>query len=86
VPDGEQPFDVELKPDAEHQQDHANLGQLLRQDGVSHEARCVRAHEGTGQEIAHDRRQAQALREIPQDERRPQASGERQDQIVGMRH
>ena len=41
-PHGQQLLEVEVQADAEHQQDDADLGQLLGQVAVGHEARRVR--------------------------------------------
>ena len=81
-PDGEQLLEVELQADAEHQQDDADLGQLLGEGGVGHKAGRVRADERAGQQIADDRRQAEALRDVAEDQRRGQAAGERQDEVI----
>ena len=58
--DGEQFLEVELQADAEHQQDDADLGELLGQRAVGDEARRVRADEQPGEQIADDRREAGA--------------------------
>ena len=42
-PDGEQFLDVKLQADAEHEQDDADLGELLGDAAVGDEARRVRA-------------------------------------------
>ena len=54
--DGEQFLDVKLQPDAEHQQNHADLGQLLGEMLVGHEAGRVRTDEDSREEIPDDRR------------------------------
>ena len=69
APDREQFLDVELQADAEHQQDDADLRQLLGQRRVGDEARRVRADQRAGEQVADDRRQAEALRDVAQDER-----------------
>lgn len=51
-PDGEQVAQVEVHPDAEHQQDDPDLGQLGRHLQVGHEAGCSRAERDAGQEVA----------------------------------
>src|SRR3712207_7926784 len=42
--DGEQVFDMELQADAEHQQDDADLRELLGERAVGHEARRSEEH------------------------------------------
>ena len=81
APDRQQIFDVKLQTDAEHQQDHADFGELLRQRAVGDEARRVRPDDDAGDEIADNRRQPQPLRDEAADQRRDQAAGQRQDQI-----
>ncbi len=81
APHREQVLDVEVQADAEHQQDDADLGQLLGEARVGDEARRVRPDEQAGQQIADDRRQPEPVRDVAQDERRRQAAGERQDQV-----
>ena len=62
-------LDVELQADAEHQQDDADLGQLLGEGRVGHETRRVRADQRAGQQVADDRRQPEALGDETEDER-----------------
>ena len=81
APDRDQLFDVELHADAEHQQDDADLGQLLRHVAVGHEAWRVRSDEESGDEIPDDRGEADAMGGEAEDQRRAEAAGERQDQI-----
>src|SRR4026208_1992349 len=57
-PDGEQFLDVELEADDEHEQDDADLGELLCQRGVRDEARGVRPHEPARQAGGDNRREA----------------------------
>ena len=66
APDREQFLDVELQADAEHQQNDADLRELLGQRGVGDEARRVRADERPGQQVADDRRQPEPLGEVAQ--------------------
>ena len=81
APDRDQLFDVELHADAEHQQDDADLGQLLRHVAVGHEAWSVGADEEPGDEIADDRGEADAMGGEAEDQRRAEAAGQRQDEI-----
>jgi hypothetical protein len=80
----EQLFDVELKADAEHQQNDADLRQVLGQGCVGDESRRVRAHQRTREQVADDRRKADALGEVAQYQGRTKASRNRQDEIVTM--
>ena len=78
---GEQFLDVKLQADAEHQQDDADLGELLGDLRVGDESRRVRTDQRAREQIADDRRQARALREVAENQRGREAAGERQDQI-----
>ena len=79
---GEQFFEMELQADAEHQQDDADFGQLLGERRVGDEARGVRPDERTGQQVAHERGQANSLGDVSQEQRRGEPAGEREDQVV----
>jgi hypothetical protein len=76
---------VELQADAEHQQDDADLRELLCEVDVSGVARSVRADNDTGDEVANDRRKAKPLREIAANEGGAKPSGERENE-PGFRH
>ena len=78
---GEEVFDVELHPDAEHQQDDPDLGELLREVAVGGEARRERADDDAGDEVADNRRHLQALGDVAADEGGDQAPRQRQDQL-----
>ena len=80
----EQVLEVELQADAEHQQDHADLGELLGDVAIGDEPGRVRPDHQPGQEVADDRRQLQALGEIAPDERSDEAAGECEDQIEAV--
>ena len=54
APHGEQFLDVELQADAEHQQDDADLGELLGEVRVGDEARRVRPDQRAGEQVADD--------------------------------
>jgi hypothetical protein len=58
---GEQVFEVEMEPDAEHEQDDAEFGELVGGGDIADEAGGVGADDDAGEEVAHDRRQADAL-------------------------
>ncbi len=64
-----------MQPDAEHQQDHPDLGQLARKPGIGHKTRRDRPHQNPGQQIAHQRRQLQAIGKIAKDRREPETDG-----------
>ena len=75
---------MEVQPDAEHQQDDADLGQLLGQGGVGDEARRVRPDEHAGQQVAHDRREPEPLRDVSEDQRRREPAGDGGDEIEAV--
>ena len=70
----------EVQADAEHQQHHADLGQLRRQVQVGDEAGRVRPQQHARQQVAHQRRQAQARRGEAQHQRQPQRGSQRDDE------
>src|SRR5262249_3965239 len=73
-------LEVELQADAEHQEDDANLGELLSERFVRDEPRRVGSDEHPGHQVPHDRRQAEALGHVAEDERRGESTRERCDQ------
>jgi hypothetical protein len=75
---------MKLQADAEHQQDHADFGQLLGKRRVGDEAGRVRPDEGAGQEVADDRGQADPLGDVSQEQGGGEPSGEREDQVVAV--
>ena len=81
---GEQFLDVELQADAEHQQDDADLGQLLGEMLVGHEPWRVRTDQDSREQIPDDRRQAESLRSVASHERGSEAAGQRADEIDGV--
>ena len=76
----------EMNPHAEHQQDDADLGQLLGQGDVGDETGGVRADRHAGEEIAHDRRQPQPYSEQAEQEREAEARGNGGDELGLMGH
>ena len=52
---GKQLVEVELQPQAEHQEDDADFGQLFRQSDVGDKAWRVRADEHAGQQVSYER-------------------------------
>ena len=75
----------QVQAHAEHEQHHADLGQLARERHVGHEPRRVRADEDPGHEVAHDGRELRARGRHAQDHGEAQAGGDRGDQgdVVG---
>lgn len=72
---------MEMEPDAEHQQNDADLGKLFRQFSVGHEARRAWPDGNPGQQVTDDGRQSKPMRGVAQDQRRRQPSRESQDQV-----
>jgi len=54
APDRDELFDMKVEPDAEHQQDHPDFGQLLCQSRMSREARRERADGNASDQVADD--------------------------------
>ena len=81
---GEQLLDVELQAHAKHQQDDADLGQLLSEVRVGHEPGRIGTHGHASEQISDDRGEADALREVPEHQSGRQPTSQRQDQIEGM--
>ena len=71
---------MKVQPHAEHQQDHADLGQLLGQVHVADEARRVRADDHAGQQIADDGRKLELLGDQPQHPGRGERRGDGRDE------
>jgi hypothetical protein len=65
----------ELEADAEHQEHHAEFGQVPRLLGIRHPARGVRPEGGADQQVAHDRRQAEHAEPPRPRQRRRAATG-----------
>jgi hypothetical protein len=81
APNREQLLDVELQADAKHQKDDADLGQLLGEPRIGDEAGRIRSDEQAADQIPDDRRQAETLGDVAEQQRRREAAGERPDQI-----
>ena len=81
LPDRGQVAEFEMQADAEHQQDDADFGKLIGQRLIGDEARRVGTDDQPGQQIADDRREPQALRQITQHDRRRESAGQRQQQV-----
>ncbi len=74
------------KPDAEHQQHHADLGQLTRDFEIGHEAGRGRTNRNSRQQISDDRRQPQARSDKAEQQRQPERRGQGGDQRNVVRH
>jgi hypothetical protein len=71
---------VELEANPEHQQDHAELGELLGAARVSHEAGRVGSDKDAGQQVSDEWRQPQPVCGVPEQEGRRQASRQREEE------
>ncbi|MCY1287514.1 hypothetical protein D9M68_439840 [compost metagenome] len=71
----EQVLQREVQADAEHQQDHAELGDFLRQRLVGDVAGRERPGQHAGQQVADQRRDAQAVGQGAEDEGQDEAGG-----------
>ncbi len=69
-----------MQPDAEHQQHHADLGQLRRDVAVGHETGRERPDDDARHEVAHQRRHAQPRGHEAQQQRQAERGGECLDQ------
>ena len=54
-PDGDELVQMELQPDAEEEQDDADLGELIRHVLIGDVAARERPDRDTGDQVAHDR-------------------------------
>ena len=72
---------MKLQPDAEHQQDDADFGELLGHVAIRHEARRVWAHEEPGNQIPDDGGEPDAVGGIAEHQRRAEATSQRKDEI-----
>ena len=75
-----------MQADAEHQQDHADFGELQRETGVGDEAGRVRADGDAGEKIADDRRQTEPLGEESESEGKHQGPHDGGDERGVMGH
>ena len=75
----------ELDADAEHQQDHADLGELESELRVRGEAGRERSDQDPGEQIADDRRETEPSGDERPDQGRGQSDGDRRDEggLVG---
>ncbi len=81
APDRQQFLDVKLEADAEHQENYADLGELFFDLLVGDKARRARADQEAGQQVADNRRKAEAKRDQAAHQGSGQAPGESDDQV-----
>ena len=72
----------EMDADAEHQEDHPDLGELVRDRRIRGEARREGADGNPSGEVAHQRRKPQPCGDEAAKERRAQRDRDREDQAV----
>ncbi|MNV33862.1 hypothetical protein D3C71_1252500 [compost metagenome] len=84
--DRHQVLQREVQADAEHQQHHAQLGQLVGQCLVGDEARSERADADASNQVTDQRRQAQLVGQRAEDEGEPETNGNDVDQVGVMVH
>ena len=84
APDRQQLLHVELQAHAEHQQDDADLGQLLGYRRIGDEARRVRADHRPAIRYPTIGDRPMRLREVAEHQRGGEAAGEREDQAVAV--
>ena len=75
-----------MQADAEHQQDDADLGELVGDVLVGDEAGRERPDQDAGEQIADQRRQLEAVRQHAKGEGEHEADGERGDERRDVRH
>ncbi len=75
-----------MEPDAEHEQDDSELGELGREPSVGDKARCERPYGDACQKGAKDRGQAESAGEKTENESEPEAGGDRGDKGGFVRH
>ena len=75
---------MELKTDAEHQQDDAELRELLGDVSVGDEAGGIRPDNRASEQVADNRGKAQAMCGVPEQESRRQPSSQGQNQVEFM--
>ena len=80
APDGQQIRQREVQPDAEHEQDHADLGQLRGEVRIGHESRRERTDHDPGHQEPGDGCDTQPVRDQAEHERRDEGTDQRRDQ------
>ncbi len=81
-----QVFQRKMQPNPEHEENNADLGQLEREPGVGDEPGGKRPDQHPGKQIARDRRNSEAMRQRPHQERDAKARDDSADQGGVMRH
>ncbi len=78
--------DTEVQAHPEHQQGHADLGELQRGARIRYESRRERPDRDAGQQVPHDRGEADQEHQLPGDERGAERDGDGSDEIraVGL--
>src|SRR6185437_1309835 len=84
--DGEQVLERKMQPDAEHQEDDPDLGELIGDVLIGHEARRKRSEGDAGKQIANQRRKLQAMGEHTETEGKHEANRERRDERRHVQH
>jgi hypothetical protein len=75
-----------VQSNAEHEQHHANLGDLPRDFDIAQETGGGRADEDTGQQLPHQRRELDPRSEDAQHESEPKSRSNGRNQGNAMRH
>ena len=75
-----------MQPDAEHQQDDADLGELVGQALVGDEARRERSDHDAGEQIADQRRDPEPMCQRAKRKRQHEADDDQGDQRRVVRH
>ncbi len=75
-----------MQPDAEHQEDDADLGELVGDVLVGDEARREGPDGDAGEQIADERRKLEAVGSDPEAEGEHEADGEGRDEGRHMQH
>ena len=75
-----------MQADAEHQEDDADLGKLRRKVLVGDETRRMRADKDAGDQVTDKRRQAEAIGDGAEDERKDEAPDDGRNQRRIVRH
>src|SRR5436190_22842911 len=71
---------MKMETDAEHKQDHADLGQLGGDLGIANHARGVRTDHDPRDDVADDGRKSEPFRDQSEQKRRAQAERDGRDQ------
>ena len=80
APHGKQVADGKMDADAEHEQDDADLGELLRESGIDDDTWREGSDDDAREQVADEGRHAQAHGDEAEQEREAQAGGDRRDQ------